>query len=133
VIVRRDGLPAYHLAVVVDDAEQGITTIVRGVDLLESTAAHVHLQGLLGLPTPAYYHLPVVVNPQRQKLSKQTGARPVVAGERGLAARVLELLGIEVPAELVGERPNVLWQWALGRWSIDSLHGRRELQEKREA
>ena len=74
VIVRRDGLPAYHLAVVVDDAEQGVTTVVRGVDLLESTAAHVHLQATLGFPAPRYYHLPVVVNERQQKLSKQTGA-----------------------------------------------------------
>lgn len=129
VILRRDGLPAYHLAVVLDDAEQGVTTIVRGVDLLESTANHVHLQRLLALPTPAYYHLPVVVNAARQKLSKQTGAKPVDAGEPGLAARVLELLGMAVPRELRGERPRILWQWALARWNIDALRGRRELAE----
>jgi glutamyl-Q tRNA(Asp) synthetase len=130
VIVRRDGLPAYHLAVVLDDAEQGVTTIVRGVDLLESTAAHIHLQRALGLATPLYYHLPVVVNEQHQKLSKQTGAQPVVAGERGLAARVLELLGLGVPTELMDERPRVIWQWALARWSIDSLRGRQELAQR---
>ncbi|NIW23337.1 MAG: tRNA glutamyl-Q(34) synthetase GluQRS, partial [Gammaproteobacteria bacterium] len=62
VIFRRDGLPAYHLACVVDDAEQGITHVIRGVDLLESTAAHVHLQQTLALPTPSYGHLPVIVN-----------------------------------------------------------------------
>jgi glutamyl-Q tRNA(Asp) synthetase len=127
VIMRRDGLPAYHLAVVLDDAEQGITTIVRGVDLLESTAAHVHLQGALGLATPRYYHLPVVVNEQGQKLSKQTGAQPIVASEPGVAARVLELLGLRAPAELTPERPSVLWQWALARWRIDALRGLREL------
>ena len=64
VIVRRDGLPAYHLAVVLDDAEQGVTTVVRGVDLLDSTAAHLHLQRALGLPTPRYFHVPVVVDEQ---------------------------------------------------------------------
>jgi glutamyl-Q tRNA(Asp) synthetase len=127
VIVRRDGLPAYHLAVVLDDAEQGVTTIVRGVDLLDSTAAHIHLQGLLGLPTPRYYHLPVVVNERGQKLSKQTGAMAVDARDRGTTARVLALLGLAVPAGLEGERPGVLWQWAAERWSIDSLHGQREL------
>jgi glutamyl-Q tRNA(Asp) synthetase len=130
VIVRRDGLPAYHLAVVLDDAEQGVTTIVRGVDLLESTAAHVHLQAVLGLATPRYYHLPVVVNEQRQKLSKQTGAQPIAAGEPGVAARVLELLGLDVPAELTAERPSVLWQWAMTRWRIDSLRGCRELVQR---
>jgi len=130
VIVRRDGLPAYHLAVVLDDAEQGVSTIVRGVDLLESTAAHVHLQEALGLATPLYYHLPVVVNEQHQKLSKQTGAQPVAAGEAGVAARVLGLLGLDVPAELTAEPPSVVWQWALARWSIGSLRGRRELAQR---
>ena len=127
VIVRRDGLPAYHLAVVLDDAEQGVTTIVRGVDLLDSTAAHIHLQGLLGLPTPRYYHLPVVVNERGQKLSKQTGAMAVDARDRGTTTRVLALLGLAVPAGLERERPGVLWQWAAEHWSIDSLHGEREL------
>ena len=130
VIVRRDGLPAYHLAVVLDDAEQGVTTIVRGVDLLDATAAHVHLQGALALATPLYYHVPVVVNPQGQKLSKQTGAQPVAAGEPGVAARVLELLGLDVPHELKAERPSLLWQWALARWNIDSLRGRHALAQR---
>jgi glutamyl-Q tRNA(Asp) synthetase len=127
VIVRRDGLPAYHLAVVLDDAEQGVTTVVRGVDLLESTAAHVHLQGLLGVATPQYFHLPVVVNELKQKLSKQTGAAAIRAGDRTAATRVLGLLGLTVPDELEGERPGQLWQWALARWRIDTLRGRREL------
>jgi glutamyl-Q tRNA(Asp) synthetase len=126
VIVRRDGLPAYHLAAVLDDAEQRVTTIVRGVDLLESTGAHVHLQAALGLVAPHYFHLPLVVNEQRQKLSKQTGAKPVDSGDRRVAIRVLELLGLAVPNVLVGERPCVLWTWALSHWNIYSLRGRRE-------
>jgi glutamyl-Q tRNA(Asp) synthetase len=130
VLVRRDGLPAYHLAVVLDDAEQGVTTIVRGVDLLESTPAHVHLQQALGLRTPHYHHVPVVVNEQRQKLSKQTGAQAIAAGEPGVAARVLALLGLELPAELTAERPSAAWQWALAEWSIDSLRGRREIAQR---
>ena len=129
VIVRRDGLPAYHLAVVLDDAAQGVTTIVRGVDLLESTATHVHLQGVLGLVTPRYYHLPVVVNALGQKLSKQTGAAPIEATQPEIAARVLEFLGLPVPAELAAERPRALWRWALERWSIERLRGRREIPE----
>ena len=127
VVVRRDDLPAYHLAVVLDDAEQGVTTVVRGVDLLESTAAHVHLQGVLELPTPRYLHVPVVVNASKQKLSKQTGAGAVETGGSAIAARVLDLLGLTVPAELAGERPRALWQWAVARWNIDGLKGRREL------
>jgi glutamyl-Q tRNA(Asp) synthetase len=127
VIVRRDGLPAYHLAAVLDDAEQRITAVVRGSDLLESTLAHCHLQSVLSLPSPRYFHLPIVVNEQRQKLSKQTGAQAVETGDRAVAARVLRVLGLAIPDELTGERPKVLWNWAVGRWHIDSLRGRREL------
>jgi glutamyl-Q tRNA(Asp) synthetase len=129
VIVRRDALPAYHLAVVLDDAEQGITTIVRGADLLDSTAAHVHLQGVLGLATPHHYHLPIVVDTSNQKLSKQTGAAAVDPSDRTLAATVLQLLGLTVPRELSGERPAVFWQWAIERWTIGSLLGRRTIAE----
>jgi glutamyl-Q tRNA(Asp) synthetase len=129
VIVRRDGLPAYHLAVVLDDSAQGVTTIVRGVDLLESTATHVHLQRTLGLVTPSYYHLPVIVNDLGQKLSKQTGAAPVEAKQQGIPARVLELLGAPVPTTLMGERPRALWRWALEHWSIERLRDRVALPE----
>jgi glutamyl-Q tRNA(Asp) synthetase len=126
VIVRRDELPAYHLAVVVDDAAQRVTDVVRGVDLLESTPVHRHLQGLLGFPTPRYCHLPVIVK-HGQKLSKQTGASPVTRRDVGLAAGVLRLLGLEVPVELVRERPRMLWRWALERWDPARLRGVREI------
>jgi glutamyl-Q tRNA(Asp) synthetase len=129
VIVRRDELPAYHLAVVLDDAAQGVTSVVRGVDLLESTAAHVHLQRLLGLPQPRYYHVPVVVDGHGQKLSKQNGAQPVEAADATLPSRVLGLLGLDVPRDLWGERPAALWRWALERWSIDTLKGRRTVAQ----
>lgn len=67
----------YQLAVVVDDAEQGVTDVVRGADLLDSTARQIYLQGLLDLPTPRYLHIPAAVNAAGEKLSKQTGAAPV--------------------------------------------------------
>lgn len=130
VIVRRDALPAYHLAVVLDDADQGVTTIVRGVDLLDSTAAHIHLQGRLGFASSQYYHLPIVVNEHGQKLSKQTGAAGIDWGDGNIAAAILELLGIEVPRELTTARSGTLWQWALDRWSIASLRDRRQIEQR---
>lgn len=128
VVWRRDGLPAYHLGVVIDDADEQVTTVVRGVDLLDATAVHLHLQATLGLPSPAYFHLPVVVNAEGQKLSKQTGAAPIGRwNPNATAAAVLELLGTPVPAELRGAQPGELWSWALTRWRIEGLRGRRTL------
>jgi glutamyl-Q tRNA(Asp) synthetase len=93
VLYRADGLFAYQLAVVVDDAAQGVTDVVRGADLLDSTARQIYLQRLLGVPQPRYLHLPVAVNAAGEKLSKQTGARPVdsrrAADELGAALRFL--------------------------------------------
>lgn len=128
VIRRRDGLPAYHLAVVSDDAAQGVTTVVRGVDLLDSTAVHRHLQRALGIEPPEYFHVPVVIGPDGQKLSKQTGAIPIgVADPASGARRVLAALGAMLPAELRGAPPRDLWTWAVANWRIDGLRGRRVL------
>ena len=74
VLLRNDGVPAYNLAVVVDDAAQGVTQIVRGDDLLPGTGRHVHLQKLLGCPTPQYVHVPLVVGPDQERLAKRHGA-----------------------------------------------------------
>jgi glutamyl-Q tRNA(Asp) synthetase len=130
VIMRRDGLPAYHLAAVVDDAAQGVTHVVRGVDLLPATFAHRHLQTALGLPAPSYFHLPVIVNALGQKLSKQTKALPVdELDPRAVAPRVLEHLRAALPRELVGAAPRTLWEWAAASWTIETLCGLTRLPE----
>jgi glutamyl-Q tRNA(Asp) synthetase len=98
VLKRRDGLHAYQLAVVVDDAEQGITDVVRGADLLASTARQVLLQRALGYPTPCYLHFPVAADASGEKLSKQTLAPGVDAREAPrLIAAVLRFLGQASP------------------------------------
>jgi glutamyl-Q tRNA(Asp) synthetase len=128
VIHRRDGLPAYQLAVVVDDAAQGITHVVRGIDLLDSTHRQVHLQQALGLPTPAYLHLPVIVNRDGQKLSKQTGARAVSRKQpSAVLCRVLRHLGLDPPAGLETETPTAMLQWASARWQPAVLSGLQQI------
>ena len=89
VLKRADGVFAYQLAVVVDDAEQGVTDVVRGEDLADSTARQILLQRLLGVPTPRYLHTPLVRTADGAKLSKQTGATPLAArrSARGAARR----------------------------------------------
>ncbi len=89
VLLRADGYWAYQLAVVVDDAEQGVTDIVRGVDLIDSTARQIYLQRLLKVPTPRYLHVPVVRNANGEKLSKQTEARAVLPGDEAAGDRCL--------------------------------------------
>jgi glutamyl-Q tRNA(Asp) synthetase len=119
VVRRADGYFAYQLAVVVDDAEQGITEIVRGADLIESTPRQMHLQNLLGLPTPDYLHLPVALSKQREKLSKQTFAAPLDPA-RPLPAllQVMRFLGQDVPPELADGSLADFWRWAVTNWDL---------------
>jgi glutamyl-Q tRNA(Asp) synthetase len=128
VLRRREGYIAYQLAVVVDDALQGITDVVRGTDLLDSTPRQVWLQRLLDYPTPRYMHLPVVIAPGGEKLSKQTGAAAVDAGRAGeLAWRILADLGQAPPPELRGAAPPELWAWGITHWHPQQLAGIRNI------
>ena len=118
VLKRRDALHAYQLAVVVDDADQGITDVVRGADLLHSTPRQILLQRMLGFATPRYLHFPVATNDRGEKLSKQTLASPVDARHAGaLLVAALRFLGqpcpaSPVPGEVLGE---ALRDWEPGR------------------
>lgn len=126
VLLRADGYFAYQLAVVVDDAEQGITHIVRGADLLDSTLRQIHLQQCLGLPTPAYAHLPVALNAAGEKLSKQTRAAAVVPGAPALVD-ALAFLGQPPPPELARADVAEVWSWALANWQLAAVPHRRSL------
>lgn len=119
VILRADGLYAYQLAVVVDDAAQGVTDVVRGADLLDSTARQIHLQRLLGCPQPRYLHVPVAVTADGEKLSKKTGA--AAAGPRDIAG-ALAFLGHAPPAGLT---PAESLSWALSHWDPARIPRRR--------
>ncbi len=124
VVKRADGLFAYQLAVVVDDATQGITHVVRGADLLNSTPRQIHLQRLLGLNTPAYMHLPVAVNEAGEKLSKQTLAAPVdVLQPVATLVRVLDFLKQEPPKSLADGDVGTVLEWAVAHWDAQKLLG----------
>jgi len=122
-IVRRaDGLWAYQLAVVVDDAAQDISDVVRGCDLLDSTPRQIHLQHLLGLPTLRYLHLPIALNAAGEKLSKQTYAQPLPLDDpRPLLYRALKFLGQNPPPDLPHAPLAELWQWAMKHWTAAAI------------
>ena len=130
VVRRADGLFAYQLAVVVDDFEQSITDVVRGADLLASTPRQILLQRLLGHPTPRYMHLPVAVNEYGEKLSKQTGAAPLIVTEATVRlCQALRFLGQEPPAELATEGIAEIWTWSLANWRTERIPTRRSIRE----
>lgn len=106
VLLRADGQVSYQLAVVVDDEEQGVTHVVRGADLLDSTARQIHLQELLGYRRPAYLHVPVATDASGAKLSKQTGARPIDATEEHALRHALRFLGQPETDDLVQAARN---------------------------
>ena len=119
VLKRADGHWAYHLAVVVDDADQGVTHVVRGADLWTSTAAHMALQQALNLHTPEYVHVPLVKNDLGQKLSKQTRAQPVSPRDAAnVLTKACQALGQPIPDV---DSPHAMLQEALASWDVSKL------------
>jgi len=117
-VLRSDGIFAYQLAVVVDDAFQHITEVVRGTDLADSTPRQIHLQKLLGLPSPRYRHVPVVTNEKGEKLSKQTLAPPLDPNQAPeLLVRALHFLGQPVDPDATGDLAS-LWSHAQANWKF---------------
>ncbi len=122
IIQRRDGYFAYHLATGIDDAEQGITEVVRGADLLESSPCQRLIQRLLGLNSPSYCHLPVARNRSGQKLSKQSHA-PALDSSKAtiLLQKSLKFLGQMPPISLADATLDDLWRWAFENWDVNRV------------
>lgn len=130
VIRRRDGLYAYQLAVVLDDAWQGVTDVVRGADLLDSTPRQLYLQELLGLVQPRYLHVPLIIQPDGHKLGKSYRSPPLPTDQAApLLVRALRALGQELPAELEHARPPELLAWASSHWDVSRIAHSRTLAE----
>lgn len=128
VLKRADGLCAYQLAVVVDDVEQGISHIVRGADLLDSTPRQIYLQQLLGHPTLQYAHIPFASNAACEKLSKQTLAPAIDAAQAStLLTQALNFLGQQAPKDLTSHSANDILQWAKQHWAINKVARQRSI------
>lgn len=127
VVERRDGIASYQLAVVVDDAFQSVTRVVRGADLLASTPWQIELQDALGLPRPIYGHLPLLTEPDGAKLSKSRRAVPldISTAPRSLTT-TLTHLSQSPPADLAQASIKEVWQWAFAHWNPQALAGRAE-------
>ena len=122
ILKRKDGFFAYQLAVVVDDALQNITHIVRGADLLDSTPRQIYLQNLLDFTLPHYAHVPVASNATGEKLSKQTLAKPIESGIAShLIVEALSFLGQMPPLALKNASLAECWHWAIKHWNLASV------------
>ena len=117
ILRRADGLFAYQLAVVVDDAYQGITDVVRGADLLTSTPRQIYIQQLLDLPTPNYKHLPLAIDKNGQKLSKRLGSDPInMTNSVAVLISALSFLNQPLPPEHPANIAE-FWRWAIAQWN----------------
>ncbi|MBQ0724467.1 MAG: tRNA glutamyl-Q(34) synthetase GluQRS [Cycloclasticus sp.] len=122
VIFRKDQVFAYHLAVVLDDDEQGITHVLRGHDLIDSTAQQLFLQQLLGIKPPIYAHIPVISDAQGIKLSKQTYAEDIsLSPVRDTLISTLAYLNLKPPAELFSCHLSDILDWGVEHWSNDLI------------
>lgn len=124
VVRRKDDIIAYQLAVVVDDADQRISDVVRGADLLPSTGWQIALQQALSLPTPRHAHLPLVLGPRGEKLSKSQFSVPVDARFAATwLSVVVQMLNKNLPVELERDGPAAVLAWAVSNWNIAALAG----------
>lgn len=123
IIKRADGIYAYHLAVVLDDAYQGVTHIVRGVDLMHSTPRQIYLQQQLGLTIPVYAHLPLAVSQSGQKISKQAMAEDVLLLNQpaNILFTCLKFLGQKPLAELLQASLNEIIEWGIANWQLSNV------------
>lgn len=123
VLHRSDGIFAYQLAVVVDDLDAGVTQVVRGADLLSSTARQIYLYQCLNAVAPQYLHLPLALDPSGDKLSKRHGAEILINDSNGaqMIYRVLEFLGQQPPAELYDATSRELLAWGVANFTIGNI------------
>lgn len=121
IVRRKDNIYAYQLAVCVDDAEQNISEVLRGNDLLADTPSQIVLQQLLGISTPIYAHIPVIVDQNGAKLSKQTFASDVSQlPVKKTLVKVIALLGLNPPADLLDGNKHQILDWAVEHWSLNN-------------
>lgn len=132
ILKRSDGIFAYQLAVVVDDAEQGITHVVRGADLFDNTPRQIYLQQLLGFPTPDYLHFPVAVNSDGKKLSKQDQSPGISnKNKRAQLINALQFLGQPITNDHYFESIEDLWKWATQHWDVDLIPKQMKINDDR--
>lgn len=122
VIFRKDDVVSYHLAVVIDDDEQGITHVLRGSDLLDSTYQQIHLQQLLHLKHPGYAHIPVISDTKGHKLSKQTNAHDIsLAPVNETLINILRYLNLNPPPKLLTAKSTDILEWGIHAWSLKRI------------
>ncbi|EGR3113703.1 tRNA glutamyl-Q(34) synthetase GluQRS [Vibrio parahaemolyticus] len=122
IIKRRDGLFAYNLAVVLDDIDQGVTEVVRGADLIEPTGRQISLYQILGQPEVSYLHLPLAMDDNGNKLSKQNHATAIdIENPKPALLHAMTFLGFDVPEEIKAASMNEILRWGCENWRLEQL------------